>query len=179
MRQIGEMVWTARLKHREFHETCPDCLGTKAVTLLLENGDRHSLDCGTCYPGGYEKSRGYVVRTQYHPAAEQREIIRVDASLERTNYGFYDWSCDEVFDTEDEAIAAAEKLRAEKEEDDHKRFAWKKEDSRRTWWWSCGYYRQQIKRAKQELAYAEARLNVAKIKAKEPESAALAAAEGK
>lgn len=171
MRNIGDKVWTARLAHREFTEVCPDCLGTKAVTLLLENGEKHSLDCGTCYPGGYEKARGYIKRSQYQPAAKLQEIVGIDASRERTTYRFYDWSCDEVFDSEEEAIAAAERLRAAREDEDHRSFLHKKEDSRRTWWWSCGYYRQQIKRAKQDLAYAEARLSVAKEKAKEPEPA--------
>ena len=60
--KIGDVVWTARLKHCEFRETCPDCLGTKAVTLLLENGERHKLECKTCYPGGFDPPRGYITK---------------------------------------------------------------------------------------------------------------------
>lgn len=168
MKNIGDKVWTARLKHCEFTEVCPDCLGTKAVTLLLENGERHSLDCGTCYPGGYEKARGYIKRTQYQPSAREQVIVGLEITPGKTNFRFQDWSCYEVFDTEAEAIAACEKLRAAQEDEDHQRFARKKEDSKRTWWWSCGYYRRQIATAKRDLAYAEARLNVAKFYAKVP-----------
>lgn len=171
MKKIGDKVWTARLKHREFNQTCPDCLGTRAMTALLENGERHSLQCGTCYPGGYEGSTGYIKKTQYQVAAELMEIIGIEATREKTTYRFYNWSCEEVFDTEAEAIVAAEQIRGKQEDEDHQRFVWKKEHAQRTWWWECGYYRKQIKDAKQSIAYAEARLNVAKAFAKEPDAA--------
>lgn len=168
MRKIGDNVWTARLKHREFTETCPDCLGDKTVTLVLKNGESHQLECHTCNPGGYQPSRGYIVRSQYHLAAELRTIEAMEVSATKTNYRFYDWSSEVVFDTEAEALVEAEKIRTAKEDDDHQRFVWKKEDSRRTWAWNAAYYRRQIKDAKQTLAYAEARLGICKAKAKEP-----------
>lgn len=168
MRNIGDKVWTARLKHMEFSVTCPDCLGTKAMTALLENGEKHSLRCGTCYPGGYEGSRGYITRTQYQPAAREQQIEGMDIGPGKTTYKFYDWSCEQVYDTEAEAVAACEAIRKEQEDRDHERFVWKKQDAKRTWWWECGYHRQQIKDAKRTIAYAEARLNVCKAFAKEP-----------
>ena len=173
MKNIGDKVWVARLKHKEFTVTCPDCLGTKACTVVLENGERHSLNCGTCYPGGYDNSIGYIKKTQYQPTSEQMEIVGMESSREKTTYRFYQWSCEEVFETEAEAVAAADKIRIEAEEDDYKRFAWKKENAKRTWWWECGYRRKQIKDAKQTIAYAEARLNVAKAFSKVPEGQAV------
>jgi hypothetical protein len=172
MRSIGDKVWTARLKHMEFNVTCPDCLGTKAMTALLENGEKHSLQCGTCYPGGYEGSRGYITKTQYQPAAREQEIIGIQVDREKTEYRFHDWSCYVVYDTEAEAVAACEKIRKEEEDEDHERFVRKKQDAKRTWWWECGYHRRQIADAKKQIAYAEAKLNVAKQFAKQPESVA-------
>lgn len=162
MKNIGDVVWVARLKHREFYETCPDCLGTKAVTLLLANGERESLECKTCWPGGYDPSRGFIIRTQYQLAADKRAIDAMEVGREKTTYRFFDWSSEVVFDNEQEALVEAEKLRLIAEEEDHKRFLWKKEDSRRTWAWHSSYYRRQIADAKKQLAYAEARLNISK-----------------
>lgn len=158
MKNIGDKVWTARLKHCEFKETCPDCLGTKAVTLLLANGDKETLECKTCYPGGFDPPRGYLIKTQYQPHAEQRIIESMEVRPGKITYRFYDWYCDEIFETKEEAEAFAEKLRIEREDEDHQIFLWKKEDSRRAWSWNCSYYRKQIKDAKSTLSYAEARL---------------------
>lgn len=158
MKNIGDIVWIARLRHCEFQETCPDCLGTKMVTLLLANGERESLECKTCYPGGYEPPRGHIIRTQYQPKAEKRTINSMEIQENKTTYRFFDWSCDKVFDNESDALAEAEILRLESEASDHQRFLWKKEDSRRTWSWNCSYHRRQIKDAKQQIAWNEARL---------------------
>lgn len=171
MRNIGDSVWTARFKLLEFRETCPDCLGTKVMTAVLENGEKHSLQCGTCHPGGYEDSLGYIRRTQYQPAARKQQIVGMDIGPDKTTYRFDDCSCDEVFDTEAEAVAACDKIRKEYEDRDHEQFLWKKRDAKRSWWWECGYYRAQIKIAKQDIAYAEAKLNVAKAFAREPKEA--------
>ena len=168
-RKIGDVVWIARLKHKKFQIVCPDCLGTKAVTLMLENGDRESLECKTCYPGGYEPPRGYITKTQYQPTAETQTIVAMEVSAKKTTYRFYNWSCDQVFDNEADAVKAAEYIRTENENNDYQRFVWKKEDSRQTWAWNCSYYRRQIQDAKKQIARAEAQLNVAKVKAKEPD----------
>ena len=121
-----------------------------------------------CDPGGYTGSTGYIMRTQTKIEARQMEISAIEATREKTTYRFYDWSCDEVFDTETEALVVAEKMRLEKEDYDHKRMIWAKEHRDRTWTFECSYYRRQISDAKQTIAYAEARLNIAKAKAKEP-----------
>jgi len=137
------------------------------MTAVLENGERHSLQCGTCYPGGYDGSRGYITKTQYQPAAREQEIIGIQVDREKTEYRFCDWSCYVVYETEAEAVVACESLRKEQEEEDHKRFVWKKQDAKRTWWWECGYFRSQIATAKRDLAYAEAKLSIAKSFVKE------------
>lgn len=168
MKNIGDVVWIARLRHREFQLVCPDCLGTKAVTLLLENGERESLECKTCYPGGYEPPRGFITKTQYQPAADKRSIEAMEVSAQKTTYRFFDWSCNEVFETEQEAVTAAEALRKEREDEDHKRFVWKKEDARRSWSWECSYHRKQIESAEKQIAYAKAKLTVAKAMVKSP-----------
>lgn len=168
MKKIGDKVWIASLSNRVLNEICPDCLGTKRVILLLENGDRESLECQTCYPGRFMPSTGYLIKTQYQSSADQRIIDSMDIKPGKTTYRFYDRSCDDVFETEAEAIVAAEKLRVEAEDDAHMEFVWKKENSRRTWAWNCSYYRKQIKYAKQHIAWAQAKLQIASSKAKEP-----------
>ena len=100
--------------------------------------------------------------------AKLMEISGIESSREKTTYRFYDWSCEEVFDSEAEALVAADKIRLEQEDYAHKQMVWAKERNNRTWSWSCSYYRRQIANAKRDLAYAEARLNVAMQKRKEP-----------
>ncbi len=45
---IGETVWAMEAFERLVCVDCPDCLGSKCVTLVLANGDKHSLDCARC-----------------------------------------------------------------------------------------------------------------------------------
>jgi len=168
MKNIGDTVWVARIKLKDYRIICPDCLGTKAVTLILENGERHILECKICCPGGYDGPRGYIIKTQYTPDVQLQEIVGIEITSEKTIYRFHDWSTDKVFESRDEAIVEANRLREELETDAMQRFIFEKENAKRTWAWNYSYYKQQIRDAKQTLAYAEARLNVCKQKAKEP-----------
>ena len=71
MKNIGDEVWIARLRHTEVSEKCPDCLGTAKVKLTLPNGESHDLECQTCNPGGYQHSNGYLKKNQYVPSANK------------------------------------------------------------------------------------------------------------
>jgi hypothetical protein len=59
---IGQQVWHATRNTREHYETCPDCVGTRVLTIILGNGEEFEIPCSAC-SYGYEPATGKVKRT--------------------------------------------------------------------------------------------------------------------
>ena len=52
--EIGERVWTVReYPHYDTLQLCSDCLGQKAVTLIMGDGTHVSIACENCKEGLY------------------------------------------------------------------------------------------------------------------------------
>ena len=62
--ELGVTVWHPSNGHNETWVTCPECMGSKVVTLTLGNGEQYQLGCAACGPG-YEQPRGVVQETKY------------------------------------------------------------------------------------------------------------------
>jgi hypothetical protein len=75
---VGDKVWVATFQRTEYGETCPDCLGEKAVTVTTPAGESFTVACQTCRHG-YE-STGLVSRWEYTGHVWQGTIgsVRVD-----------------------------------------------------------------------------------------------------
>ena len=48
---VGEHLWWTGRGSYEKQITCPECVGTKVVTMILGNGDTHALQCACCTRG--------------------------------------------------------------------------------------------------------------------------------
>lgn len=166
---IGDKVWYAQRKAVARQELCPDCFGQCALTVIKGDGSQVSIACAGC-ASGYDTSKGYV--TWHGHVIDVAEVVieKVELTPLKVEYGFHgcyhaDQSC--MFDTKEEAEVRALELAEEHNQDELARI-YRKEKNNHTWSWNAHYHRDCIKRAEKDLLYHTAKLNVAKVRAKEP-----------
>lgn len=166
--KLGDKVWYAQNKAVETSVVCPDCFGQKALTVIKGDGSQVSIECAGCQRG-YEPPRGYVSYYEHRTSVSYVEINGIEMDSDKTRYrlssGHYGDEA-EVFDNKEDAELKARELaeRYNKEQLDEIN---RKEKHSRAWSWNAHYHREGIKKAKRDFAYHTAKLNVAKIKAKE------------
>lgn len=166
---IGDKVWFAQRKTVEKTALCPDCFGTRALTLIKGDGERVSLACAGC-TRGYNEPTGYVHYHAQVSSVSEVTVERVEIKRDGVTYGVNgNWIVenDNVFDTREEAEVRALVLAEEYNQDEEAR-VYTKEKPQHTWAWNAHYHRDCIKRAEKDLLYHTAKLNVAKVRAKEP-----------
>lgn len=169
--QIGDEVWIPRFSPMETRIKCPDCLGTKALTVIMGDGSQVSIDCVGCALG-YEPSRGFVVIHEWKPYVDWGRIDGVerrDNTFEYRGYQFGGLEESKLTKSKEEAEAIAARMAEEHKVEELHRFEQCKENTRRSWAWNAHYHRQKVKQAQHDLEYHTAKLNVAKVKAKEGE----------
>ncbi len=167
---IGDVAWFAGCKSVERSVVCPDCFGQKALTVIKGDGSQVSIDCGCRH--GCEGSRGYYTYWTWTVYAHQITIQRIEVNGQEVRYGHDDcYSCSEseLFDTKEDAEKRAAEL-AEQHEKEELEKIYRKDKHNHTWAWHVRYHRESLKEAQRQLEYHSAKLNVAKEKAKEPES---------
>lgn len=168
--KIGDRVWYAQQKTVSKDVVCPECLGQKALTVTLGDGSTVSIDCAGCALG-YEPPRGYVSYWDHIADVCLVTIDRVEATADKIEYGFngcYRADAENLFTTEEQANIRALEL-AEKWNKEQLDRINQKEKNNHTWSWHVHWHRSQIRKAKKDLEYNEAKLAVAKVKAKMPE----------
>jgi len=74
---IGQQVWHVGSGYRQEWIECPECAGTKAITMIQGNGVQVSLACAAC-SAGYEPPRGVIQRTYYEHRPVQVMLRRVE-----------------------------------------------------------------------------------------------------
>ncbi len=168
---IGQQVWWIGNGHREQLVTCPECAGTKAITMILGNGEQVSLYCENCRLG-YDPPTGQVKRTYYEHSPTRFTPLRVgvDGSEIRYSESGPDSTCyssayaKDLFATQEECQVRCDVLNAEKTQEETDR-AWQVLlQNRKKMASSVGYWSQMVGRLRKELAATEARLAVVKAK---------------
>lgn len=166
---IGDTVFIARVNSTEKWIACPDCFGKRYLTVILGDESQVTIDCACC-ARGYEPSKG-IVLSYYYNSPQAEEVVVCDIEL-REGKIRYNWSDEEdVFATEEEALARSVAKAADLEIEEQRRIH-KKEKDTRTWSWNATYHRQQIRHAEKELAYHKSKLEAAKFHVKEEKEAA-------
>ena len=168
---IGQQVWWVGNACREEWITCPECAGTRVITMILGNGEQVSLDCENC-THGYEPATGQVERTYYEHAPMSFIPGRVSVDGDEIRYsesgpdstGYSSSYARDLFATKEECQVRCDALNAEKtrEREDQSRQILLQ--SRKKMAWSVSYWREQVTRLRKELAVTEARLAVVKAK---------------
>jgi len=172
-RKIGDIVWYPEVKTVAKKVPCPDCFGDKKLTVILGDGSRVRIDCAgcTCYYVGspdHLTPTGYVAKYTYEVNSRRVEVTGIKISRDGTAYE-YDGhrTTKEIFDTKEEADAAAKRIAKKMGEDALERFKYKKEKDRKTWAWNVTYHRRKIKHAREKLDYHSKKLGIALEKTKE------------
>jgi hypothetical protein len=164
---IGDTVWHAKAMNKEKWITCPDCLGTRTLKVILGDGTEHVIDCAGC-SRGYEGPTGSIRSYNYESVIEPKTITGVQIKSDEVEYYSECWilkACD-VFATETEARERSAILMTEYEEAERKRLASKEKPSR-DWAWHVHYHRSCIRKAEAEYAYHTAKLAVSLTHKKE------------
>ena len=166
--KIGDRVWLACYSTTDVRETCPICFGRREVTLILGNGDECRLPCDYCGKG-YGGPRGYVVERRAAPHAMEYEIDSVTTTASAVGYGS---GCttlrgDDLFATEDEALARAAEIAAEEQRRSEGRNDFCKAESRKSFAWNAGYHTREAKRCREQAERHERMAKLCKAAAKE------------
>ena len=169
---IGDIAYVARAGQEQIWITCPECLGSGRLRVILGDDSEVSIHCECC-SRGYDGSLGRVQTYTFKARVEEVVITRIESSMHgdglRTCYKFSGCYYDDeknLFATRLEALARAEQIREEHIADETKRLKYK-EKQHKTWAWNVSYWRRGIRHAKEEIARYEARLAVAPKNPKE------------
>lgn len=169
--QIGDEVWRATWDYSQDRVTCPDCGGTRALTVIMFDGTEHTIDCAGCAVG-YEPPRGVLLVGNYRAATHSHTVtgmkVRREGGFEYMLNSGHCVGEEDMFATKEEALARAETLGQEKAAEELRRI-YRKEKNTWSWAWHVHYHRRGIREAQKQLDYHTKKLAVAKEKAKVPE----------
>ena len=166
--KIGDKVWYAQRKSITKTVICPDCFGQRALTVIKGDDSRVSIGCAGCRIG-FKDPTGYINYWSQEIDVSEVTIETIEETALKTEYGFrncYRTEETELFtnkeDAEKRALVLAEEHN-QKELDNINQ----KEKHNHTWSWNACYHRNCIKNAERDLIYHKAKLEVAKVKAKD------------
>lgn len=181
--QIGDKVFKGTYDRREKWVTCPDCLGSKTVKVILADSTELTIECGGCDPGGYKGSIGRIRQYDWSTDAKEMTVTGVcmkanSVSYELNNWGegsYYTGTDEDTFATKDEAQAHGDIEKVAREADENKRLMAKTKNAR-SWAWNATYHRRCIKDHEEQLEYHRSKVQICAAKAKEPAPDAISAA---
>src|SRR5687767_13466403 len=106
MFKIGDTVFQASYGRHERWITCPDCLGSRHVRVILGDDTEVKIECGGCNPGGYEPPLGRIRQYDYSVEVKEREITGIcmhgtEVKYELNNFGgsYYTGTEEDTFAT--------------------------------------------------------------------------------
>ena len=171
---LNVQVWWTGYGERETWIECPECCGTKKVTMTLGNGEQYALDCQACSLG-YDPPQGVIKkRERGHKPTPYTPRRVVEVSSKRTTYSeaspeatcFNVVSSDDLYASKEECQAAcAEKDRGFYTEEEQ-RIRNLLVKARREMAWSVHYWRRKVSELRADLAAAEKRFVECKAKKK-------------
>jgi hypothetical protein len=170
--EIGQEVWVATWDASPSCVTCPDCGGTGRLRLIFHDDTEVSIECRNCC-SGYDPPSGRVKIYTREPRAVLATITGVEIEGSKTEWRtdkFYRIPENEIFDSQDLAMAAA-CSKANQADTEERQRVFQKEKDTRSWAWNASYHRKCIKEAQHKIEYHSAKLAVAAIKAKEDKAA--------
>lgn len=164
---LGETVWHAGFEANDSYITCPECLGTRVVTLLLANDESYSLDCACCGVG-FDGPRGVVKAFSHDRRPRPFTPHRVRMDGDEFTYSESDPSANcyssayakDLFATLEECQAHCEVLNAEQRAYQEKQALNHRMSKRRDMAWSVHYWRSERARLVKDLERLEVRLHV-------------------
>jgi hypothetical protein len=163
---IGEIVWCCGNGRIEELATCPECAGTRALTLIQGNGEQVSIACACC-SRGYGSPSGYVNRVRHEHRPERFTCARVDVSGDEIRYRDDALACtsreaSRLFRSLEECQAACDRENVERAEHDEKMALANLASTRRDMAFSVHYWGRKVRDLERDLERARARLSECK-----------------
>lgn len=163
---IGDEVWWARTEHTELRITCPECLGKRYITVILGDDSKHTIPC-ICCERGWEGSRGELIGWKHVVKVIQTTVIGVSIASDEVEYRLPEsYLTKDLYATKAEAEERAKELVKERDAEELRRMHAKEKDTR-SWAWNAQYHRKEIRECERRIEHHKAKLDVAKLKAKE------------
>jgi hypothetical protein len=159
---IGDTIYFARAGQETIWITCPECLGSGRLRVIMGDESEVSIACECC-SRSYEGSPGKMQTYAFHAAPEARIITGVEmqgsGDEQHVRYSCNGWSIEEenIFATLEEAQTRAVVVADEHAFEEKKKLGYK-EKQHKTWAWHVRYYRSMIRDAKEQIARAEAKM---------------------
>lgn len=167
--KMGQQLWRASFESTAAWVTCPDCGGRGHIRCLLHDDTMVTVNCEGCRVG-YDPPSGTVRVFNRAPNAVLAIVTGITLDGKGIEYRTADHYCvqeDDLFVEAEDALAAA-KIKAETASREELERIQKKEKDTRSWSWHVHYHRKCIKQAEEQIEYHTARLNVARVKARDP-----------
>lgn len=170
---LGVQVWWTGYGGRETWIKCPECCGTKKVTLTLGNGEQYALDCRACSVG-YDPPLGVIKKQErsYQPTPYTPRRV-VEVSDRHTTYSeappdanaYSVVGAEDLYATKEECLVACAEKDKEFYSDEELRIKNLLVSARGDMAWSVHYWRRQVSGLRKDLAAAEKRLGQCKDRA--------------
>ena len=169
MYNIGDKVWVARFERVEEKVTCNCCFGSGYLTVIMGDKSEVTVECTNCQ-SGYDPPKGYNVIHNYAANSKMETITGIEISEGEIDYktdGHYISDQGSIFLTKKEADEKADELGRIFYANQLKQLQSRKENDKRSWAWNATYHRGRIKRAKEDIEYHTAKLEVAAAKGRD------------
>lgn len=161
-----ELWWTGN-GYAETWVECPECAGTKAITMIQGNGTRVSIDCAACSMG-YEPPRGVIkqVTHQHKPERYTPRRVKVDgdeiwySEASPFESGYTQVSAKSLFASKDDCQTACDDLNHQRNLMERKRDVDNLLYKRKKMAWSVHYWGRMLANKQRELETIKARLSV-------------------
>ena len=127
---LGAKVFMSHYGRHEKWVTCPDCLGSKTIRVILGDETELTIECGGCNPGGFRPPTGMIPQYDYETLVVERtvtgvKVTRDSVEYELDNFGsssYYTGTTENTFATKEEALAHGELSRQAREAEENRRF---------------------------------------------------------
>lgn len=163
---IGCEVWWAHTQNAALRITCPECLGKRFITVVLGDDTKHTIPC-ICCERGWEGSLGELIGWRHEVKVIKTVVTGVRMTADDTEYQLPEgYLTKDLYATKEEAEERARELVKERDAEELRRMHSKEKDTR-SWAWNVHYHRKCIRDAEKQIEYHKAKLDVAKLKAKE------------
>lgn len=164
--KIGDEVWWAHTRNVDLRVTCPECLGKRFITVILGDETKHTIPC-ICCERGWEGSLGELVGWRHEVNVTQTVVVGVRMTADEVEYQVSEsYLTNDLYATKEEAEERARELVKERDAEELRRMHCKEKDTR-SWAWNVNYHRREIRECEKRIEYHKAKLDVAKLKAKE------------
>lgn len=166
---IGQPLWWIGSGYQEEWITCPECAGTRVITMIQGNGEQFAIECAACSLG-WEPARGAVKRTFYQhkptPFIPKRvdisggEIHYSEASPDASGYSFA--YVKDLFASEVACADRCAELNEERTKAAEEQALAQLASKRKNLAWSVHYWGGQVKALERDLERVRTRLGACK-----------------